>query len=344
MWSSNNFKRVPVKDASKEPGKVHEIPVNVIPKKETPDEKVLDKNLDHAYYWTDSFIDGIFIYGYVAMSYVFRYLWVVALLIFIIVIAFFMPGIETAAEKSERIRNEIQVLKDINIEKAETMSTKLYVDKENLITKLADVDKQLFLYDKCIERNKIEELPVSCENVTVSLKETLWWKVNKDWLSQAYLDLIWDTPKQRASHLLSHYPTVSWHLDFFIEMWHKYNIDPYLVIAIAKADSWLGNELKTANNIGNVGNNDRWDTVSFATLQAGIEAMYQTLNNQYLWSIYSVWYLSCWGKAELGVTDCFQNDEKVYATSDSSWNANVINTMRNIYADGTIDETYNFRR
>jgi hypothetical protein len=187
-------------------------------------------------------------------------------------------------------------------------------------------------------------LPVNCRDVTISLKDSLWWEVNSNWMSQEYKQLLWDTPKQRAEYMLNSFEKAKWTIDLWLELWEKYKIDPYLAISIAKADSSLGNQLKSTNNFGNVWNNDRWDVVHYATKQDGIEAIFRVLNNKYLWNIYTVWYLSCWGKIKLWIENCFQNNEKVYATSKENWNNNVINTLRNIYKDSSIDENYNFRK
>jgi len=40
-------------------------------------------------------------------------------------------------------------------------------------------------------------------------------------------------------------------------MQEKYGVKMTVALCIAKADSSLGRELKTTNNIGNVANNDR---------------------------------------------------------------------------------------
>jgi len=238
---------------------------------------------------------------------------------------------------------KIQKQKTYNIDYANEQIKISNETLSNLRLEESKLVNAISIYQECVKLNTVKDLPVSCEDITIDIQWELKWLVNKDGKSQSYITLIWDTPKARAEYLLSKYPAVAWHINTFIELWVKYKIDPYLVIAIAKADSSLGNELLTTNNIGNVGNNDRWDKVEFATIEHWIEAIYKTLNNKYLGNIYTVWYLSCWGKINLWLKDCFQNWEKVYATSDSSWNVNVINTLRNLYKDSSIDEEFNFR-
>jgi hypothetical protein len=179
--------------------------------------------------------------------------------------------------------------------------------------------------------------------VTINLKEDLWWKTNSNWMSQEYIKLVGNDSKARAEYLLNNFTHTKWTIDIWIELWYKYKIDPYLAISIAKADSNLWRELKTKNNIGNVGNTDWGKTKTYATKKEWIEAIFKVLNNKYLWSIRTVWYLSCGGKTALWIKDCFQNGEMVYATSKVNWNNNVINTLRLIYEDKSITETYNFR-
>ena len=106
--------------------------------------------------------------------------------------------------------------------------------------------------------------------------------------------------------------------------WVKYGIKTEVLVCIAFADTHLGYATKSTNNVGNVGNNDRWDTVAFATLEKGIWAIWYTLNNWYLGNKQTIWDLSfAW--------DCKIDCSKVYATSNSNWQNNVLNCLSNIY-------------
>ena len=53
----------------------------------------------------------------------------------------------------------------------------------------------------------------------------------------------------------------------FIDAGKEYNIKPEVILCIARADSDLGRATKSKNNLGNVGNNDRGDTVEYATVR-----------------------------------------------------------------------------
>lgn len=77
-----------------------------------------------------------------------------------------------------------------------------------------------------------------------------------------------DTEEQRQKYLLNTYATKSfqnW------EMWTdtalSANIDPSFLMCIGLSETTLGNHLKTPNNVGNVGNTDSGDTVTFDTPQ-----------------------------------------------------------------------------
>ena len=260
----------------------------------------------------------------------------------IIIGAYIILG-ETNAEAQERIAQEIEIAKIRNISFASNEIQWIDQDLEILEAKVQKKKNDKFIYEQCIWLNKTKDLPTNCRDITISLKDDLGWKINESWQAQWYKQLIGDTPKARASYLLDWFAHTKWTIDIWIELWIKYKIDPYLAISIAKADSSLWQQLKTANNIWNVGNNDRWDTVSYDTKTDWIEAIFIVLNNQYLGDIYTIGYLSCWGKTALWIKDCFQNKEMVYATSKDNWNNNVINSMRMIYRDWSIWEEYNFR-
>jgi hypothetical protein len=115
-------------------------------------------------------------------------------------------------------------------------------------------------------------------------------------------------------------------------MWTKYKIDYALIVCIARADSWLWTQLKSKNNIGNVGNNDRWSTIEYDSMTDWFDAIFRVLHNKYLWHKQSIWSLSVW----------WWWGSPYYATSKYNWNMNVLNCMSNIYSR-PIDENFLFR-
>lgn len=122
--------------------------------------------------------------------------------------------------------------------------------------------------------------------------------------------------------------------DIFRKVGVENGIKPEVLVCIAQADSSLGKHLKSANNIGNVGNNDRGNVVAYPTLESGIQAMGKVLNNQYLGHYNTIGQLSRGGGNKTG---------SIYASSPYNWNKNVKLCLRNIYNDQTIDESFNFR-
>jgi len=151
------------------------------------------------------------------------------------------------------------------------------------------------------------------------------WRVNSEWKSKNITELWGNTFEEvLESHWLPK--------QHFIDFEQKYKIKKEAIVCIAWADSGLWKMLKSKNNIGNVGNNDRGDVIHFATIEKGIEAMFKVLNNKYLGHKQSIGSLSPWG----GGTRPF------YATSQENWNINVLNCLNTIL-DSSIDESWNFR-
>jgi len=126
---------------------------------------------------------------------------------------------------------------------------------------------------------------------------------------------------------------VKGHAETFKTVGKLYGIAPELLVCIAQADSSLGRYVKTANNIGNVGNTDNGRTKTFATLEAGIEAIAQTLSNSYLGHYTTIGELSRGGGNQTGA---------IYASSPYNWNKNTLGCMSDILKQD-IDEQYNFR-
>jgi murein DD-endopeptidase MepM/ murein hydrolase activator NlpD len=98
------------------------------------------------------------------------------------------------------------------------------------------------------------------------------------------------------------------------------NVDVDLWICIWYAETSMGRHFASANNIGNVGNNDRGDRVDKASPLDGARAIYNTLNNQYLWKYQTIYELSgYWNK-----------DWAIYASSEYNWQKNVSRCLSTI--------------
>ena len=119
--------------------------------------------------------------------------------------------------------------------------------------------------------------------------------------------------ERRQSFLNSYAVGVYKQAEFWQDASEGTNIDVDVGICIAFAESTLGRHLSTDNNIGNVGNNDRWDRVAYQSPMAGAKLIYNTLNNRWLWQYHILLDYNGYGNP----------DGKNYATSKYNWQNNV---------------------
>lgn len=145
--------------------------------------------------------------------------------------------------------------------------------------------------------------------------------------------LKWETVDARAQTFLSSYAVGTYrNLAFWDQVVAWTNVDRDMVICIAFAESTLGKFLATDNNIGNVGNNDRWDRIAYNNPYNGARLIPLTLNNQYLGNYHTIKQLSRYGNS----------DWKIYASSPINWQSNVqkcLSKIKGFY----IPEDYPFR-
>lgn len=186
------------------------------------------------------------------------------------------------------------------------------------------------------------ERPEQVEKLITDKIEEFWkkWRVNQNWYRQNVYDLKGDVDK-KSEELLKKY----WLWKTFMfrkEYGEKHKIKYPVAICIAKADTSLGKFMKSTNNIGNVWNNDRGDVKHYGELSHWIEAIFKTLNNRYVGNNNTIWELSQWGRANMGIAGCWEKNTYCYATSESSWNINVINCLNMLY-DNEVDEYFEFR-
>ena len=173
---------------------------------------------------------------------------------------------------------------------------------------------------------------------TVTKSESTWvvrwatwiYRVNKDGYRKPLPRLLTEWSLNR----MEEFANIHWH-DYSLreKVANEQKVLPEVLLCIARADSHLWHALKSKNNVGNVGNNDRWDVVHYKTLEDGIRAMWvYALNGTYLRHKRSIGSLSPWG----------WGDKPYYATSDSNWNVNVLNCLSNIH-EQRINEDFKFR-
>ena len=120
------------------------------------------------------------------------------------------------------------------------------------------------------------------------------------------------------------------------EVENHYGIKEWVILCITVAETSGWNRWAGWKNIGSVWSNDRWDRPTYALMEAGLEAIWKTLNNWYLWKTKTLWCLSNAGH-------CQENISYRYATSDWNRERNMIGCLSEIY--WKIDPaTFNIRR
>ncbi len=143
----------------------------------------------------------------------------------------------------------------------------------------------------------------------------------------------WNTAQEKRLRFLNDYAKAPYN---DILLWEKAaedtNIDTDLWICIWYAETSLGRAFASANNIGNVGNNDRGDRVDKESPLVGARAIYTTLNNGYLGGYNTIFELSGYGNKE----------GAIYASSEYNWQKNVSRCLSTIkwYV---VPEDYPFR-
>lgn len=168
------------------------------------------------------------------------------------------------------------------------------------------------------------------------------WNANARGEAQAPVYLSTDTTlENRAKEMLrafefdSRYKlTPGYGYELFKKVGDRHGIKPEVLICIAKADTLLGQATKSSFNLGNVGNNDRGNTVHFKDVGAGIDAIGKVLNNKYLSH-----------KMSLGsLTPYSGGNPPFYATSPTgNWYNNVRNCLAEILDDATVGPDFMIR-
>lgn len=157
-----------------------------------------------------------------------------------------------------------------------------------------------------------------CEYLKVEVPQKIEFRTNSQWQAKAL-------PKVEPT--LEAFAIEYWlNPQDFIDAGNKWNVKPEVILCIWRADSDLGRALKSKNNIWNVGNNDRWDTVEYATMREWIFKIWEALNNWYLGNKQFIQDLSRYWNCE---TDC----KYIYASSTENRENNVMNCLNFLYGN-----------
>lgn len=170
---------------------------------------------------------------------------------------------------------------------------------------------------------------------TAELREP--WKLIEDelWLHQEMPPIEKDTPHERFKEMSLAYnldPSTIWKAEDY------YWLTEWMILCIAIAETSWGTKWAWHGNIWNVGNNDRWDRVSYAFLETALEKIWMTLTNKNLGRKQTLWCLSnAWNCIET------YDNGKRYATSDGNRERNMTACLAKIY--GRINpQTFNIRQ
>lgn len=141
------------------------------------------------------------------------------------------------------------------------------------------------------------------------------------------------TEEERQKYLLNTYASSDFkNWDTWVDISLESKIDPSFLMCVWLAETTLWNYLKTRNNIGNVGNTDGGDVVSFESPREWIYWMAATFNNKFLWSYDSVSELSRWGNSSW----------YIYASSNANWHNNIIRCLSALKGR-FVEDNYKFR-
>lgn len=259
---------------------------------------------------------------------------------------------QNASEKDNRVTLErldsiSKRLSDIwlELEKIDAEIAEKEYQKDNLIseqTKLNDEASALFLNLVTPEFvQSIEEIEW-CDWIGCDPNEDEEWQpgqLTEDGTNQVMPETNWDTAHERFKQIAYAYwldPSKIWEVE------NHYGITEGVVLCITIAETSWGKFGAGTANIWNVWNNDRGDRVNFALADTGLEKIWQTLTNQYLWGHNTLWCLSNWHHCE-EPTD----NGKRYATSSPetswAWEPNMVACLWQIYGENINPATFNIR-
>ena len=143
------------------------------------------------------------------------------------------------------------------------------------------------------------------------------------WLHQEMPPVEKDTPHERFKEMSLAYnldPSTIWKAEDY------YWLTEWMILCIAIAETSWGTKWAWYGNIWNVGNNDRWQRVSYAFLETALEKIWMTLTNQNLGRKQTLGCLSnAWNCIET------YDNGKRYATSDGNRERNMTACLAKIY-------------
>ena len=151
-------------------------------------------------------------------------------------------------------------------------------------------------------------------------------QLTEDWTNQVMPPITWDSSHEKFKSLANAYGL---NPSAIREVENHYGITESTILCIMIAEtSWWhkGYGTWTCNNVWNVYNTDSWNRKCFDSYTEWLEAIWQTLNNKYLWNIKTLWCLSNWWSCK-----DWDNNSHRYATSDWNWERNMVACLSTVY-------------
>ena len=256
-----------------------------------------------------------------------KIIWIILVLLVVIICISTMGNVSAINPNSEKIAelsynlNELESHKNLCLD---NLPYKESVDNANWIHTYCNMyDDLIMQYQEEIEKLK-EWRPASSETETAWTSEIREpWMLNESWDAQVMPNIVADTSHERFKKLCEAYwldASMIWKVE------QHYGLTEGLLTCIMVAETSWGKKWYWKSNPWNVGNNDRWERVTYALFETWIEKIAQTLNNKYLWKIQTLWCLS-------NAWHCQSRDERWhrYATSNWNWERNVSSCLSTIY-------------
>lgn len=167
--------------------------------------------------------------------------------------------------------------------------------------------------------------------------------VNSFWASQPFIHLDGNTIEERTRSLLESYGRHDY--DNRNRLSEQYGYKTEFMVCLARAETSLGKAKKTNHNYFNCGNNDRWDTLTFSSLEHSFAQLNRLcLDGTFLRHKTTLSHLSpnhtesqCYMRWD--IPQC----RYVYASSPENWWNNMRNCLSMIHQED-IDFDYRFRR
>lgn len=170
-----------------------------------------------------------------------------------------------------------------------------------------------------------------------------YWLSNSEWGRKPLPNIVGNTPAKRFTNFVRTY-AIWFDESVFVEARNAYWVKEEVLSCIARAETSIGNENKTANNVLNYGNSDNGSTRSFAWVQENVMATAHWLSQgTYLGRYTILWELSWGGREALGLPQCNTSWEYCYATSMENWRVNVYNCLTLIHWEKKDWDRYAFK-